>query len=395
MITREALRLFRNSNAFLKSINTEYDDSFARSGAKIGNTLRIRLPNDYTVRTGPTAVPQDTVENNITLTVSNQKGVDVSFSSVDRALSLDDYSKRILAPAVNVLAGAVASDVMTVADGVPNYVSKTSSGSVVTPDASTWLLAGANLDFNNAPRDRRNIVMDVLTQARTVSSLTGLFNPQTTISDQYRSGEMTTNTLGFNSWVGDQTALLHTTAAYGTLPTVNGANQTGTSITVSTTTAPINKGDIITFAGVNAVNRITKVSTGTLRQFVVTSNVTTGSTSIPIYPALTPPSSGNPVPYQTVDSSPANGATISVVSQASEQYRKNLAFHPDAFTLATADLELPRGVHEAARETLDGISMRMVTGYNITTDQFVTRLDILYGYGLIRPEWACIVADQK
>jgi hypothetical protein len=387
------LRLFRNSNAFLQSINTEYDDSFARSGAKIGNTLRIRLPNDYTVRTGPTAVAQDTTENYTTLTVSSQKGVDVSFSSVDRALSLDDYSKRILAPAINTLAGAVASDVMSVADGVPNYVSKTSSGAVVSPDASTWLLAGANLDFNNAPRDRRVIIMDVLTQARTVSSLTGLFNPQSTISDQYRGGEMTTNTLGFNSWKADQTTLLHTTAAYGTLPTVNGANQSGTSITVNTTTAPISKGDVITFAGVNAVNRITKASTGTLRQFVVTANVAIGATSISIYPALTPPSSGA-VPYQTVDASPANGASISVVSQASEKYRKNLAFHPEAFTLATADLELPRGVHEAARETLDGISMRMVTGYNITTDQFLTRLDILYGYALLRPEWACIIADQ-
>jgi hypothetical protein len=237
------------------------------------------------------------------------------------------------------------------------------------------------------------IIMDVLTQARTVSSLTGLFNPQSTISDQYRGGEMTTNTLGFNSWKADQTTLLHTTAAYGTLPTVNGANQSGTSITVNTTTAPISKGDVITFAGVNAVNRITKASTGTLRQFVVTANVAIGATSISIYPALTPPSSGA-VPYQTVDASPANGASISVVSQASEKYRKNLAFHPEAFTLATADLELPRGVHEAARETLDGISMRMVTGYNITTDQFLTRLDILYGYALLRPEWACIIADQ-
>jgi hypothetical protein len=392
-VTREALRLFRNSNAFLRNINTEYDDSFARSGAKIGNTLRIRLPNDYTVRTGPTAVAQDTTENYTTLTVSSQKGVDVSFSSVDRTLSLDDYSKRVLAPAINTLAGAVAADVMSVADGVPNYVSKTSGGAVVSPDASTWLLAGANLDFNNAPRDRRVIIMDVLTQARTVSSLTGLFNPQATISDQYRGGEMTTNTLGFNRWDADQTVLLHTTAAYGTTPTVNGGSQTGSTITINAATAPISKGDIITFAGVNAVNRITKQSTGTLRQFVVTSNVAISGTSISIYPALTPASGGNPVPYQTVDASPSNGAAITVVSQASEQYRKNLAFHPEAFTLATADLELPRGVHEAARETLDGISMRMVTGYNITSDQFLTRLDILYGFALLRPEWACIVAD--
>lgn len=388
-ITREAIRLWRNSNAFLQNIDRQYDDQFSKSGAKIGTTLRIRLPNDFTVRSGATASPQDTTEQNTTLTVATQKGVDVQFSSAERALSLDDYSMRILAPAINNLAGAVAADIITGSEAVPTMASKVDgSGNLLSPDASTWLTAGAYLDIFSAPRGDRKIILDPLTQARTVSSLAGLFNPATGISKQYASGQMM-NALGFD-WLMDQTVLKHTTGAYGTLATVNGASQTGSAITVSALNGPLVKGDIISFAGVNAVNRVTKQDTGQLMQFVVTANVAASATSIPIYPALTPVASG---PYATVTASPANSAVITVSLKASVTYRKNFAMLPQAATLVTADLELPRGVHEAARENFDGTSLRMITAYNVTTDQFITRLDILYGYLWVRPEWACIVPD--
>lgn len=397
LITRECVRLWKNSNSFVQNIDSQYDDSFAKTGAKIGTALRIRLPNDFTVRTGPAASVQDTSEQSTTMTLATQKGVDVSFSSVDRAMSLDDYSKRILAPSVNNLAGAIAADIMSGSEGgVCNWAANLDgSGNVLSPTADTWLQAGALLNVNSAPLGRRKIVMDPFTQARTVSSLAGLFNPQPTISRQYATGDMQQG-LGFD-WMMDQTVISHTTGAYGTLATVSGAQQTGNAITTSALNGPLAKGDIITFQNVNAVNRITKLSTGQLRQFAVTAAVAANATSIPIYPALIPPSTfvagGPQVQYQTVDSSPINGATIAVVSLASSQYRKNIAFAPEAVTMATADLELPKGVHEAARESMDGISMRMVTAYNISTDQFITRLDVLYGYLWVRPEWAVVVPD--
>ena len=154
-------------------------------------------------------------------------------------------------------------------------------------------------------------------------------------------------------------------------------------------------GDIITIAGVYAVNRITKQSTGELRQFAVTATAATGATSISIYPAIVPAVGGQAVQYQTVTASPANSAAINPVAglAASTQYRKNFAYAPEAVTLATADLEIPKGVHEAAREQFDGVSMRMITDYFIGTDQLITRLDVLYGYLWVRPEWAVVVAD--
>jgi hypothetical protein len=392
MITREAVRLWVNTNSFLQHIDTQYDDQFAITGAKIGQSLRVRLPNDYTVRTGPVAQIQDTAETNTTLTLATQKGVDVSFNSAERTMSLDDYSKRILAPAVNNLVGAVAADVMSgVEGGVSNLVGNfDAAGNLLRPTLDTWLQAKALLSLRSAPTDNRKFILDPVSMARTVQSLSGLLNPATEISEQYRTGEVY-NAIGFD-WFEDQTVIKHTTGTYvvGVSPTVNGANQTGTSINVTIGASSFTVGDIITFAGVNAVNRITKVSTGELQQFVVTSYA---GGVLGIYPAIVPPVGGSAVQYQTVTASPANGAAIVSLTLTGAVYRKNIAFVPDAVTMATADLEMPKNMQEVARERMDGISMRMVTGFDIKSDQFITRLDVLYGYVWVRPEWAVVVAD--
>ena len=396
MITREAVRLWKNSNAFIQNVDMQYDDSFAVGGAKIGDSLRIRLPNDFTVATGPALQVQNTTEQSTTLVLATQKHVDVSYSTQQRTMQLDDYSRRVLAPMVNNLTGAVAVDIMSGSEGgICNFVANQDVNSLIlSPIASTYLNAGASLDLNSSPIANRKIVNSPRTEARVVAALSGLLNPAPSISRQYVTGRMY-DALGF-IWMKDQTAITHTNGGLAqSSATVNGAGQTGLSITVNATAATLNIGDIITIAGVNAVNRITKQTTGELRQFAVTANVAAGATSIPIYPALVPPVGGQSVQYQTVTASPASGAAVNPVASlaASTSYRKNFAYAPEAVTLATADLEMPKNVHEVAREEFDGVSMRMVTDYFIGTDQLITRLDVLYGYLWIRPEWACVVAD--
>lgn len=405
MITREAVLLWKNTNAFMQHVDTQYDDQFARDGAKIGQQLRIRLPNDFTVNTGTAASVQDTQEQSTTLVLATQKNVAVSYSTTERSMSLDDYSKRVLAPMVNNLAGAVATDIMSGSDttgGVANIIAnQDGANNILNPNSGTYLTAGAILATNSAPMANRFIVNDPFTEARMVQSLSGLLNPQSKISSQYNTGAMY-DALGF-LWMADQTVVKHTTGTTGQNNiTVNGASQSGLTLVVTATTTTLVAGDIITIAGVNGVNRITKASTGTLRQFVVTANVAVGATSIPIYPALIPgganynASTGDgQVQYQTVTASPASGAAVNMALGlvASTSFRKNIALAPEAVTMATADLELPKGVHEAAREQFDGVSLRMVTAYDIKSDQMITRLDVLYGYLYIRPEWACVVAD--
>jgi hypothetical protein len=416
MITREAVRLWKNSNAFIQHVDSQYDDNYAKTGAKIGTSLRIRLPNDFTVRTGPAAQVQDTAEQNTTLVLATQKGVDVSFNSVDRTMSLDDFSRRVLAPMVNNLAGAVAADVMSGVDtggtngaGICNYVENGAAGVnqaftslTSSPVAQTWLTAGAFLKQNSAPMDNWKYILDPVTEARTVSSLAGLFNPAPKISEQYKTGKMASDTLG-GDWYMDQTVLQHTGGSYNGLTTVNGAGQTGLAITTNANgSGTLVVGDIVSFgtgasaADVHQVNRITKQSSGQLKQFVVTTAFTGGtSTTLSIYPALIPFATGNiQQQYQTVDNSPINGGQINIVNPASTTYRKNFLFAPEAVTMATADLILPtKGVEESAREQFDGVAMRMLTAYVPGTDQLITRLDVLYGFLWIRPEWSCIVAD--
>jgi hypothetical protein len=408
MITKEALSLFRNENAFLQNIDTQYSDEFAKSGAKIGNNLNIRLPVDYTVRHGPTAVPQNTIENLTSLKLSNQDGVDFSFSSADYALSLDEFSKRYIRPAVNVLAGDVAAGIMQMIEGgtgqggANHFVHNVdSNGNTITPTVGTILQAGAILDNNSAPRGRgkRIAMLNPITQSRVVTGMAGYFNPQQTVAEQTRSGLMGSNILGADFYY-DQTMINHQTGTFSaTANTVSGAGQTGSVLTVAATTGSLNQGDIITIAGVNSVNRVTKVSTGTPKQFVVLQAAPAGSTSIQIFPALVPYTITNGVAgqtqYQTVDNSPANGALIQLVNNPNELFRKNMLFVPEAFTLATADLPVwGNGVIDCARESYDGISMRMVQYYTGNSDQVVTRLDVLWGSAVLRPEWVVAIGDS-
>jgi hypothetical protein len=391
MITRMAVRLWKNTNAFMRNINTQYDNQFAVEGAKIGSSLRIRLPVDCTVGTGSAISFQDTTENFTTLTMATQNNVGISFSQIQQSLQIDDYAERYLAPAVNALAGKVAVGIMAGSEGgVCNYVDNQAASAIISPSITTILTANAILATQSAPEMNHRLVVNPFTDSRTAGALAGLFNPATDISEQYRSGSMK-NALGFD-WMKDQTVIIHTPGTFSA-GTVNGAGQTGTTLVTNAITGTLKKGDIITIANVNGVNRIEKQSYGSARQFVVLADVATSGTSISIYPAIIPAGpGGTDVQYQTVDASPANSAAISLASPASTAYRKNIAFVPDTVTMATADLEIPPNV-ASARHELDGISMLMVQQYVIGTGQTGTRLDTVWGALWVRPEWAVVVPD--
>jgi hypothetical protein len=241
-------------------------------------------------------------------------------------------------------------------------------------------------------------ILDPITMARTVNSFSGLFNQQSKIGDQYETAMIKKDVLGMD-WAQDPTVLPHVTASYGALPTVGAAGQSGSTITISAMAAPgLKKGDIVTFPGSFGVNRVTKVSTGQLAQFVLTADALTGATSLQIYPPLIPPlptpPSSNQSPFQTVTASPTNGGAIVCLTNTGETYRNNFIFDPLAVTLAIVPMEMPtRGVVESYRESYDGVSIRLITFYDGINDQQITRLDVLYGYLWVRPEWAVRIPD--
>ena len=392
MITREAIPLFVNSNAFIKNLNRQYDSEFGKNGEKIGSQLRIRLPNDYTVTDGPALSVQDTAEQQTVLTMAFQKHVDVSFTSTDMLLSLDDFSERILLPMMNNLSGKVSSNVMqNNAEALCNMSANfDANNNILSPTDATYLDAKATLDINSAPPVRHKIINDPRTEARVVTSLTGLLNPSTAISDQYYEGVMyrALNAL----WFSDALTIKHTTGTFSA-GTVNGAGQTGPSLVMNAITGTLLVGDIVTVAGVIAVNRVAKTTTGELRQFVILTNAASGATSLNVYPSIIPQANGNDVQYETVLSSPANGAAMSLYTNAGITYRKNFRYVPEAITLATGDLPMPEN-KVTARHRYDNISLRYVADYIIGTDQKASRLDVLFGSLTTRPEWGCVVPDK-
>ena len=389
MITREALRILHQKLNFIGNINRQYDDSFAQSGAKIGDTLRVRLPNQYTVRTGKTLSTQDTTENSVSLTVSTQKGVDVNFSSAELTLSLDDFSSRILEPAMAVLAANIEADAFTMIADVYNTVNNV--GSAIT--FKNVMQSRKALNDNLAPLDNnRSIILNTQDQVDLIDSLKGLFQDSTAISKQYRDGMMG-RTGGFDFYENTLIPTATTgTAAASTGYTVNGAVTANgsSSVVVATGTTTFKKGDVITFSGCNRVHPETKADTGSLQQFVVTADYAGGAGTLQIAPAIY--TSGGM--QNVLATGIANGATVAKVGGASAVYKPSLAFHKDAFTFATADLIMPKGVDFSAREVYDGISMRVVRMYDINNDNLPCRIDVLYGYKTLRAQLAARILSN-
>lgn len=388
-ITREALNVLHQKLNFIGNINRQYDDSFAKSGAKIGDSLRIRLPNQYTVRSGATLAAQDTTERSVTLQVNNQKGVDLNFTSADLTMSLDDFSQRIIEPAMAVLAATLEADALSMALDVYNNVNNI--GSAVT--FQKLMMARKVLNDALAPMDsNRSIILNTQDNVDLVDGLKGLFQDSNAIKQQYKEGSMG-RTGGFdfyeNTLIGSQAT---GTAASATGYTVNGAVTTNgsTTVTLAAGATTFKKGDIVTFAGCNRVHPETKTDTGSLHQFVVTADYAGGAGVLSISPAVYTSGGSQNVTATGIP----NGANVVKIGGASAIYKPSLAFHRDAFAFATADLVKPNGVDFAARETFDGISMRIVRNYDINNDTFPCRLDVLYGFKTIRPQLACRILSN-
>lgn len=379
-VTREALAVLHQKLNFIGSINRQYDDSFAKEGAKIGSDLKIRLPNEYTVRSGINMAAQDTTETSTTLSVTSVKGVDLSFTSQDLTLSLQDFSERIITPAMSVLAAVIEADALSMALDVYQVVNNI--GSALTMNKA--LTARKQLVDALAPGDKRTLLLNTQDNLDLVDALKGLFQDSTQVAKQYREGKVG-QTAGFgdifeNTLLASQTT---GTALSATTYTVNGAGQTGSTVTVAVGATTFKKGDVVTFAGCNRVHPETKVDTGVLQQFVITADYAGGAGNLPISPAIVT-STGR----QNVSASPTNGGAVVKVGGASAVYKPSLAYHKDAFTFATADLVMPEGVDFASRQVMDGISMSMVRQFTIADRAFPCRIDVLYGYKTLRAQLA-------
>lgn len=388
MITRKALEILENNLVITRNVNRQYDDSFAVQGAKIGSTLRIRLPDRALVTDGAALQVQDDNEQYTTLTVNSQKHIGINFTSAELTMQLDDFAERVLKPRVSQLAATVDADVANAFKGIGNSV-----GTPGTTPATSAVILAANqkLNENAAPMDQRYATVNPAANAGLVEGMKGLFNPVGTISKQFKAGLMGEGILGVDEFAMSQSIRTFTTGSRSatgatTSAAVTTEGATTIAITGAGNGATVKTGDVLTVADCYAVNPQTRESTGSLFQFVSLSDVTLGSsgegniTVAPIY-------SGTQA-LATVDSLPGNSKAVVFVGAASTQYPQNLIYHKDSIAFATADLIMPQGVDMASRQVHNGISLRIVRQYDINNDRMPCRIDVLYGYSVIRPQTA-------
>lgn len=377
IIAKEALAILMNNMVMGNLVHRDYKKEFV----KIGSTVTIRKPVKFTIRTGATASVQDVTEQSTSIVVNKQAGVDFSFVSSDLTLTIDDYSNRYLKPAMNVIANQIDQDLCVLYKDVYQNV-----GTAGTTPATFLALANAaqKLDEAAAPTDERRMVLNPAAHWALADGLKGVYNPN--IVDQlYTKGYLDTKA-GFDIY-SDQNIYAHTKGTATGTPLVNGATQTGTSLVTdgwtNSITGILKTGDVFTLAGVFSVNPVTGTSTGNLQQFTVTADANSdgsGNSTLTISPGIT--TSGA---YKTVSASPADNAAITVVSS----HAANLTFHKNAFALVTVPMEIPDSAVWSARETFNGMSIRVIKDYDITNDKEICRLDVLYGTKTLYPELAC------
>jgi hypothetical protein len=384
MITRKALEILENSLVLTRTVNRQYDDSFAVEGAKIGSTLRIRLPDRALVTDGAALQVQDDNEQYTTLTVSSQKHIGVNFTTAELTMQLDDFAERVLKPRISQLASSIDADVANSFKYIGNSVGTPGT----TPATSLVLLqAQQKLNENAAVMQPRYATVNPAANAALIEGMKGLFNPVSAISKQFKNGMFGEGILGYDELNMSQSIKQFTTGSRAGTVQVNATVTAEGSTTVvlkGLTTTTIKAGDVFTIAGVYAVNPQTRESTGSLFQFVALADVTASSTASVTVAAMYSASQA----LATVDALPVADASVTFLGAASTQYPQNLIYHRDAISFATADLLLPQGVDMASRQVHNGISLRVVRQYDINNDRLPCRIDVLYGYSVIRPQMA-------
>jgi hypothetical protein len=390
-VSYETLDLLQPNLVFGGSINNDYSKEFGQEGRKVGNSINIRLPAQFIGRTGTSVNIEDITDRTSPLTLTTQFGVDFEVTSADLKLSVDDVKNRYINKAMIRIANQIDRDCFTVASlTCPNIVG--TPGTAITSE-DVVRSATVKLDENDAPMDDERYIAINSRMEQSILTATKLqFNDQSELGKQYRRGRMGV-ALGYN-WSMTQTTPRLISGSLGGTPVIAGANQTGATLAISglPANATVNAGDNFAVAGVFLTENISHISTGDLQQFVVTSSVTasgTGTATLPVYPSII--ATGQ---YQNVSNAPANGAAITFAAPANTTYSTGIAYHRDAYTLAFARLDEPRGVESAfvAQDEETGVSIRCVLFWNGMTDQWIYRFDCLYGVAPLYPRTACLIA---
>ena len=396
IVGKAALAIVENQLGWVNQLYRAPEEEFSKNvnGYKVGDTISIRRPADFTVRTGPTLDTKDVIEGKTTLTIDQQIGVDFQFSSTDLTLNISDLSERVIKPAMMTIVNHMASDLATqMYQGFYNWAG--TAGQKINSFAD-FAQGPERLDELAVPTDGRIALLSPSDHWALVGSQTTLNNAGM-VSESFRKG-LLGEVGGCFTYMSQLTPTHVTGSRDNTTPLTDGNSQEVTYDTAKNTwtqslitdgwdsSATITKGDVFTIDGVYMVNPRTKASTGILQQFVVTANTTANETTSNDTTLTISPPIIVAGPHQTVTySGNFDGRTITNVGTASTSYKQNMVFHKNAMALAVVPMEMPQAAYGGSRQSYKGISVRVIPIYDGTNDISKWRLDMLYGRRLIDP----------
>jgi len=406
MVTREALRIAHEKLSFIGTIDRSYDSSFAKNGAKIGDTLRVRNPNQYVRRKGSRVMDvQDQDESTQNVVVATQDGVDMKFNSAELTLSIDELSRRYIEPAVSVMTSGIEGDVLAGCTKAVAQNTGTTTEVVGATDLDAISQARAKLNQQLAPKDNnRCIQLDSVTMAAVATGQRALFNDQKQLSTLFREGYLG-RFAGTNFYENDRT-YAHTNSsdadvAWAIDDTTRLAAYTDAdgltvlNIDAMGTVAPT-VGTTFTIADLYDCHPETKAKYAHLKQFTITAvgAIASNQADVTFSPTIRTGGAKQNCWISGGSGSIADledNVTACYGAGSSLVYQSNLMYHKDAFTFVTADLPIMDDAIRCVRRMQDGLSIRCWQGSDIRNDELLLRLDILYGYKALRPEWACRV----
>lgn len=389
-ITFKSADVLSNSLGFTSKVNRNYDDRFAKTGAKIGATTNMRLPGQFTFSSGAAIDIQALSDRVMPLTLTKQYQRAFSVQSADLALSVDDFTERYTKPAMINMANEIDYDGLQVALQYANNSVGTPGTAPNSTATFQALVAAARRKMveNLAPMgETYYMVAPPVVNEYGYTYLTNVFNPQNVIGEQYTSGVIA-RAGGFD-WMESQLVPNYSVGTYTGAGVTNGANQSGSTLNTDTWggTTTLDVGAVFTITGVNAVNEQTKADLGYLKQFTVTAkNAAGASQALQISPAIVGPGSA----AQNVTALPGDGVTINVVGATGTTDNMAIAFHKNAFVFGTADLApLNNGaVSKVVSLPELGLSCRVAMQDDIRSDSLLMRIDMLGGWAPLYPQLA-------
>lgn len=398
VIAKQALAILENEFGWMNQIHRAHEEEFAKkvNGYAVGESITIRRPADFTVRTGATLSTQDVIEGSVTLTIDQQIGVDFSFTETDLTLKVTDMAERIMKPAMSNIINYMANDLLTVMyKGVYNWAG--TPGQAVNSFAD-FAKGPERLDEMAVPTSDRCAILCPADHWALIGAATSLSNTGAEGS-AYRNGSL--GKLGGIDTYMSQLVPTHTNGtADNTTPFIKGASQTVTYDTAKATwtmslltdghdaSVTIKAGTVFTIANVYMVNPKTKATTTILQNFVVTADVTADGTTTNTTTLVISPPIITAGPHQTVNAAPADDAAITIFGSASTGYKQNMLFHKNTMGLAIVPMHMPPAAYGAARESYKGLSCRVIPIYDGTNDVSKWRLDMLYGRKVLDPRLA-------